>query len=178
MGSRQQLGDKPGEIWDNFAVEFEYETGIRMHSYCSQISRDKGSVSEAVQCSKGSANPAGSIRPASGDMWRFRGESVDPFMQEHVDLINAIVKGTELNEAENVTNSTLTAIMGREAAYSGMEIDWDTVLKSEFKYGPDALYENPASLKFENFRTLQPPMPKQHDIFANPPTFTVATAKV
>ncbi len=176
MGARQQLGDKPGEIWDNFAVEFEYENGIRMHSYCGQIKRDKSSVSEAVQCSKGSANPAGSIRAASGSMWRYREESVDPYMQEHVDLINAIVKDTELNEAETVTDSTLTAIMGREAAYSGKELDWESMLNSKFAYGPADLYQNPAAMKFADFRTLQPPMPSEHDILSDPAVVPLAKA--
>jgi predicted dehydrogenase len=59
MGARQQLGDKSGEIWDNFAVEFEYANGVRMHSYCGQIKREWSSVSEAVHGSKGTANPNG-----------------------------------------------------------------------------------------------------------------------
>ena len=46
-----------------------------------------------------------------------------------MDLINAIVKDTELNEAKNVTDSTLTTIMGREAAYSGGDVTWDMVLE-------------------------------------------------
>ena len=46
-------------------------------------------------------------------------KGVDPYVQEHVDLINAILNDTDLNEAKQVTDSTLTAIMGREAAYSG-----------------------------------------------------------
>ncbi len=171
MGARQQLGDKPGEIWDNFAVEFEYANGIRMYSYCGQIKRDKSNVSEAVQCVKGTSNPSGSIRKNDGTMWRYREEATNPFVQEHVDLINAIVKNTDLNEAARVTDSTLTAIMGREAAYSGKEVDWETALNSKFAYGPADLYENASALKFGPFRTLRPPMPSQHDIFADPPVF-------
>jgi hypothetical protein len=170
------LGDQPGEIWDNFAVEFEYANGIRMHSYCGQIKRDKSSVSEAVQGSKGSANPSGMIRPNSGSPWRYREQATDPFMQEHVDLINAIVQDTPLNETEQVTNSTLTAIMGREAAYSGTEVPWETMLNSNFKYCPELVYSNPAALEFGDFRVLQPPMPKQHDIFSEPPLVRVANA--
>src|ERR1041385_8971764 len=44
MGARQQLGDKSGEIWDNFAVEFEYPNGVRMYSYCGQIKREWAGV--------------------------------------------------------------------------------------------------------------------------------------
>jgi myo-inositol 2-dehydrogenase / D-chiro-inositol 1-dehydrogenase len=170
MGARQALGDQPGEIWDNFAVEFQYANGVRMHSYCGQIKRSWSSVSEAVHGSKGNSNPGGSIMPKGGQIWRFRGESPNPYVQEHVDLINAIVKDTELNETKNVTDSTLTAIMGREAAYSGAEVEWEAVLESEFKYGPDLLYTDLAKLQWGSFRTLKPPMPSVHNIFSDPPT--------
>ena len=168
MGSRQQLGNKPGEIWDNFAVEFEYANGVRLHSYCGQIKRDFSSVSEAIVGSKGTSNPAGSLKPTSGEGWRFRDKTVDPYMQEHVDLIKAIVGGTELNEAEQVTDSTLTAIMGREAAYSGGVVEWDDMKSSEFAYGPDQLYKDASKMQFGAFRTLKAPMPGDHDIFAKP----------
>ena len=168
MGGRQQLGNKPGEIWDNFAVEFEYANGVRIHSYCGQIKRDFSSVSEAIVGSKGTSNPAGSIKPTSGEAWRFRDKAVDPYMQEHVDLINAIVNSTELNEAKQVTDSTLTAIMGREAAYSGGVVEWDDMKNSEFAYGPELLYTDASKMQWGAFRTLKSPMPGDHDIFAKP----------
>jgi hypothetical protein len=170
MGARQILGDQPGEIWDNFAVEFEYANGVRMHAYCGQIKRSWSSVSEAVHGTKGTSNPGGSLSPKGGQAWRFRGQSTNPYVQEHVDLINAIVKDTELNETKNVTDSTLTAIMGREAAYSGAEVEWDAILKSEFKYGPELLYTDLSKLKWGSFRTLKPPVPSVHNILSDPPT--------
>ena len=165
MGARQQLTDKPGEIWDNFAIEFEYASGLRMHSYCGQIKRDFSSVSEAVVGSTGTANPGGNIRPKSGEGWRFRDKATDPYVQEHVDLINAIVNDTDLNEGKQVTDSTVTAIMGREAAYSGSVVEFKDIVESKFAYGPDELYKNPAGMKWGAFRTLRSPMPGQHDIF-------------
>jgi myo-inositol 2-dehydrogenase/D-chiro-inositol 1-dehydrogenase len=169
MGARQQLGQKSGEIWDNFAVEFEYANGVRMYSYCGQIKRDWSSVSEGVAGTKGTGNPSGSYKVNGGENWRFRGGGANPYMQEHVDLINAIVKNTPLNETQNVTNSTLTAIMGREAAYGGAAVDWDTILNSNFKYGPDLLYTDAAKMTWGDFRVLQPPMPGAHNIFKTPP---------
>ncbi len=168
MGGRQQLGNKPGEIWDNFAVEFEYANGVRMSSYCGQIKRDFASCSEAVVGSKGTSNPAGNIKPTSGEGWRFRDKAVDPYMQEHVDLIKAIVNGAEMNEAKQVTDSTLTAIMGREAAYGGGVVEWDDMKNSEFAYGPELLYTDASKMQFGAFRTLKSPMPGDHDIFAKP----------
>ncbi|MGA1236520.1 MAG: Gfo/Idh/MocA family protein [Limisphaerales bacterium] len=173
MGARQMLGNKPGEIWDNFAVEFEYSDGVRCSSYCGQVKRSWASVSEAVVGSKGTADPGGSIRPKEGQAWRYRGQKISDYVQEHVDLINAIHNDTPLNEAKNVTDSTFTAVLGREAAYSGNGVGWDELLQSNFRYGPDALYdENPdaaAKMKFGDFRTLTPPLPGTHNILADPP---------
>lgn len=174
MGARQQLGEKPGEIWDNFAVEFEYKNGVRMFSYCGQIKRDWSSVSEAVHGTKGSANPGGTIQPKDGQMWRYRERARDPYVQEHVDLINAIVNNGNLNEAEQVTDSTLTAIMGREAAYSGAGVDWETIKASKFAYGPELLYTNAAEIKWGDNRILQPPMPNSFSVLKNPPVAPVA----
>jgi predicted dehydrogenase len=176
MGARQQLNGKSGEIWDNFAIEYEYPTGARMFSYCGQIKREWSSVSEGVQGTKGTADPSGRIQPKGGEMWRHRkqGAEISPYVQEHIDLINAIVKDTDLNEAKQVTDSTLTAIMGREAAYSGAGLDWDTVLNSTFAYGPDLLYKDCASMQWGPFRLLQPPMPSEHNIFKSPPMVPVA----
>jgi myo-inositol 2-dehydrogenase/D-chiro-inositol 1-dehydrogenase len=168
MGGRQQLGDKTGEIWDNFSVEFEYENGVRMQSFCGQIKRDFGSVSEAVVGSKGTSNPSGQIRPKDGPAWRAPGKKLSEYVYEHISLINAIVGDKELNETAQVTDSTLTAIMGREAAYNGGVVEWEDIKNSEFKYGPDLLYTDASKMEFGAFRTLKPPMPGQHDIFAKP----------
>lgn len=173
QGSRQQLGNKSGEIWDNFDVEFEYANGVRMFSYCGQIKRDWASVSEHVHGAKGTADlydGRNIIKPKDGQSWRAGGYNADNgYVNEHVDLLNAILKDTPLNETKNVTDSTLTAIMGREASYSGAAVEWDQILNSEFKYGPDLLYTDASKMTWGTFRTLKPPMPSQHNVLKNPP---------
>lgn len=169
MGARQVLGSKSGEIWDNFAVEYEYANGVRMHSYCGQIKREWHSVSEAVQGSKGTSNPAGAIQVKGGEDWRFAGKGLDPYVQEHIDLIHAIANDTPVNEGKQVTDTTLTAIMGREAAYSGQLVDWDSMLNSKYKYGPDAMYAESATMQWGPHRRLKSPVPNEHDIFADKP---------
>jgi predicted dehydrogenase len=172
QGARQQLGNKSGEIWDNFAIEYEYPSGARMFSYCGQIKRSGSpGVDEFVHGAKGTAKPSGSITPKGGERWRstLKLQSGDAYTQEHIDLINAIVNNTELNEAKNVTDSTLTAIMGREAAYSGSWVEWDAILNSKFAYGPELLYKDASQLKYGEFRTLPPPVPSTHDVLKDPP---------
>jgi hypothetical protein len=90
-------------------------------------------------------------------------------MQEHVDLINAIVNDTELNETEQVTDSTLTAIMGREAAYGGGVVEWDDMKNSEFAYGPELLYTDASKMQWGAFRTLKSPMPGRPRHLRKPP---------
>ena len=109
-------------------------------------------------------------------MWRYREKAIDPYVQEHMDLINAIVKDTELNEGKQVTDTTLTGIMGREAAYSGAAVEWDAILNSQFMYGPELLYQDCAKMEFGAFRTLASPIPNRHDILKNPPVLPLAKA--
>jgi predicted dehydrogenase len=173
LGARQQLGDKSGEIWDNFAVEFQYANGVRMYSYCGQIKREWSSVSEAADGSKGSCelhDGRNVIKTRDGNTWRPTGIKEDNgYVNEHRNLIRAITEDKELNEAKNVTDSTLTAIMGREAAYSGAGVEWDAILKSKFSYGPELLYKDASKMQFGSFQTLKPPMPGQHNILKDPP---------
>ena len=59
-----------------------------------------------------------------------------PYVQEHTDLIASIRAGKPINELKQVAESTLTAIMGREAAYTGQEMTWDAVLNADQVLAP------------------------------------------
>jgi myo-inositol 2-dehydrogenase / D-chiro-inositol 1-dehydrogenase len=146
QGGRQAIGNKTGHIWDHFAVEFEYPGGVRMFSQCRQINHTDGRVSEAVHGAKGTANPAGTYRVNGGESWKtsLKLDSLNPYVQEHIDLIRAIRGGKPLNEARNVAESTLTAILGRESAYSGLLLSWDEVLESKTSLMPEKLEWGPA----------------------------------
>jgi myo-inositol 2-dehydrogenase/D-chiro-inositol 1-dehydrogenase len=126
-GARQVLKGR-GHIYDHFSVEYEYRNGVRMFSQCRQIGNCTDNVSESVVGTRGSSNPGGSIRIPGMDEWRSAGGGVNPYVQEHADLITSIRAGAPLNETKQVTDSTLTAIMGRESAYSGKVVDFESVL--------------------------------------------------
>jgi predicted dehydrogenase len=180
MGARQQLLDKAGEIWDNFSVEYQYSNGVRLHAHCSQIKRSWNSVSEAAQGANGLAefyDGRNFTKDKDGKVWRpGRVAQDNGYVNEHRDLIKAILEDTPLNEARQVADSTLTAIMGREAAYSGVEVNWEDVLNSNFAYGPEQLYSDCSKMQWGPFRTLQPPMPSQHNILSDPPMVPVVKA--
>jgi hypothetical protein len=69
----------------------------------------------------------------------FGEDPISPYVQEHIDLIRSIRSGKPLNELQSVTDSTMTAILGREAAYSGTALSWDRLLASKVSTMPKEL---------------------------------------
>ncbi|MCI0333884.1 MAG: Gfo/Idh/MocA family oxidoreductase [Planctomycetes bacterium] len=149
LGGRQsRRGKRHGYVFDHFAVEYEYPNGVTMFSQCRQINRCNDIVGELVVGTKGRSNCASLIEPNTGDKWRYRAKPVDAYEQEHENLIASIRSGHPINEAQSLAESTLTAILGREAAYTGQEITWDQTMQSSTRLGPQdyefGSYEIPA----------------------------------
>jgi len=145
MGGRQgRQYPIHGHIYDHFAIEFEYPNGVRMFSQCRQMHGCEGRVGEGFIGTKGTAwlsDGNNLVIPRDGTTFRTRSsDDGNPYNQEHQDLIASIRAGKPLNAAQTVAESTLTGIMGREAAYSGQTIDWDEALNSNTRLGP-ATYE-------------------------------------
>jgi predicted dehydrogenase len=116
VGGRQYRTDpKYGHIFDHFGIEFFYPGDMRTISMCRQIEGTANNVSERVVGTKGITNCAGVIEGENS--WRYRGPRVNPYVQEHTDLIKSIRDGKPLNEGKQIAESTLCAIMGRESAY-------------------------------------------------------------
>jgi len=139
MGGRQARPNQDyGHIYDHFAVEYEYANGARVFSQCRQMNGCEGKVEEAVVGTRGSSNCKDWIRSSNKDLvYRFRDKDVNPYQQEHQDLIDSIRAGAPLNEAQAVAESTLMGIMGRESAYAGRAIEWDEALNSKNRLGPE-----------------------------------------
>src|SRR5690606_22780926 len=139
MGGRQvRTGKEYGEIFDHHAVEFEYQDGSRMFSQCRHIRGCWSSVSEHLIGSKGTCD-VGGHRIMGPNQWRFRSEGArNPDQQEHDTLFAAIREDRPHNEAINGAMSSLTAIMGRLATYTGKVIDREAVLNSNFSLLPSS----------------------------------------
>ncbi len=151
MGGRTVRTDAEfGHIYDQFCVEFEYEGGARLTSMCRQIDGCSDNIGEAVAGAKGTSNCQSIITGDTPWRWPARDKFRNPYEQEHVDLIESIRAGKPLNEAQQVAESNLTAIMGRESAYSGKSIDWDSAMESKLDLSP---------AKFEFGPLPTPPVP-------------------
>ena len=148
MGGRQvRTGKLFGQIYDHHAVEFTYADGTKLFSYCRQIPNCWNEMSEYAHGTTGWMNVAGGVIQSGSSAAaqsgvsapRKRRPSVNPYQTEHDDLFDAIRNDKPYNEARNGATSTMTAILGRMATYSGKVMHWDEALSSTLSLAPDAL---------------------------------------
>jgi predicted dehydrogenase len=140
VGGRQfRTGERFGHIYDHFAIDYEYPNDVRIVSMCRQIEGTRSRIGEHFIGTKGRSNAANEIWGATP--WKFqRAERpISPYVQEHTDLVASIRAGKPINELKQVAESTLTAILGREAAYTGQELTWDEVLNADQVLAPPVI---------------------------------------
>lgn len=133
MGGRQvRTGDDTGQIYDHHTVEFTYANGHKLLSQCRHQKNTWRSVSEHVHASGGYADiSAGKIWDNDKKLVFETKAGRDGHQQEHRDLFKDIREGIIPNEAEYGAKSTMTAIMGRMATYTGQEVQWKDAIESK-----------------------------------------------
>jgi len=132
MGGRAARTDPMyGNIFDHFAIEYEYPNGARVLSMCRQTAGAAENVSERVVGATGFSYTDSADGYITGTK-PYENEQVspNPYVQEHVDLVASIKAGKPLNEGRQVAESCLTAIMGRMSAYTGRALSWDWVMNA------------------------------------------------
>jgi predicted dehydrogenase len=131
FGSRQRR--VTGNMYDNFSVEFDYGDGCSVHSMCRQINGCYNKVDALFTGTEGRVWDERRI--ARYDKAEIKLPDVTgsdkSYVQEHVALQSAIINGEKINEAKQVAESTLTAIMGRISAYTGQMVQWDDVMNNK-----------------------------------------------
>jgi predicted dehydrogenase len=138
MGGRQVRTDpKFGNIFDHHSVQYEYPGGVWLFSECRQIDGCVDDVSEHLYGTDGECHLGGTPEIKGKKAWRFEGSDNDPYQAEHDDLFQSIRAGQALNEGRYVAESTLTAIMGRMATYTGKSVSWEEALSSDVRLGPE-----------------------------------------
>jgi predicted dehydrogenase len=141
MGGRQvRNGKDNGEIYDHHYVEFQYADGSILNSQCRHMPGTMSKVDEYLVGTKGTIScGAGLIKKSNGSsIYQFDTKTDNnPYQTEHDELFAAIAKGEyKFDNAEYGAKSTMTAIMGRMATYSGQVMEWDKLLKSGIGLGP------------------------------------------
>lgn len=159
MGGRQvRNGKDHGEIFDHHFVEFTYDSGAVISSQCRHQPGCMRKVDETFQGTEGCVNSRlGQLTDLEGnEMYKYKAghktnsskpskSSADPlnepnpYQVEHDQLFASIRNGGLIADAENGAKSTLTAIMGRMATYSGKVITWDQVMNSNLQIMPESV---------------------------------------
>ncbi len=154
MGGRQvRKGKDHGEIFDHHFVEYTYPSGAVIASQCRHQPDTMSRVSEFFQGTKGTVSTEGdnaTLKGWNGDtIFEHRGkDDPNPYEVEHVKLFQSIRKGGVITDAENGAKSTMSAIMGRMATYSGKVITWDAAMQSQLDLAPDDFtWESPAPVQ-------------------------------
>jgi myo-inositol 2-dehydrogenase/D-chiro-inositol 1-dehydrogenase len=143
MGGRQvRTGKDHGQIFDHFAVEFTYPDGTKMFSQCRHWDRCPSDVSEHFIGTKALLDiddkSGGRIKALGrdSDPWRSKPFRQNNWHQEHHDLFAALRRGEIYNEGDYGANSTMSAILGRMATYSGQTVKWDDAIASKNDMSP------------------------------------------
>jgi len=67
----------------------------------------------------------------------FSGQQYNMYQKEHDLLFASIRKNQPMNDGKRMATSTLLALMGRMAAYTGQQVTWDQAMNSQEKLVPD-----------------------------------------
>jgi predicted dehydrogenase len=139
--ARRQMGD----IFDFFCGTYVFDNGKSMLATTRQMAGCEINVGERILGTKGIVclNDQKDIRIEDYEgkvLWSYDYEKMpmkNPYEQEHIHLVESIRENKKINQALDLANSTMVAIMGREAAYTGKLMKWDEMMSSELRYGPE-----------------------------------------
>jgi len=162
MGGREvRNGIDHGQIFDHHFVEFTYASGAVISSQCRHQTGTASRVDEVFQGSNGSVvigkgemtDLSGNIKYKYPNKWN---EDPNPYQVEHDKLFQSIRNNEVINDVEYGAKSTMTAIMGRMATYTGKKITWDQAINSKEMLVPNNLSWNstPPTLPDKNGKYL------------------------
>jgi len=150
---------KTGDQYDSFSVDFEYPNKVHIHNLCRQINGcwSWGNGVHLVG-EKGWARIGRGVTLWDGTRVK------DPelqlhrnmYVQEHIVLLKSLLEGKPINHVKDVTSSTLSAIMGRDAAYTGRRIEWKEYLDPAAKSDLYAKAYPTTSEDFESGKVVAP----------------------
>lgn len=138
LGGRQKRTDPEyGHIYDHFSTIYQYDGGLKGFSFCRQQSGCANETNDYIIGTKGNCNVF--RHTISGETnWSLPRQRIDMYQAEHDAFFASIRAGQPINNGDYMCKSTLMAIMGRMAAYTGQTITWDQAMNSQEDLTPEA----------------------------------------
>ena len=135
MGGRSSMTEPIyGDVFDHHSVVYEFANGVRIYAFCRTTNGCYNNSSSVVLGSKGKSSILGCRIWGETD-WRWEGRC-DPYQREHDVLFKAIRSGKPVNNGDYMVRSTMITVMGQISCYTGKEVTWDQINKSDFYYPP------------------------------------------
>lgn len=142
-GRSASFGEIYGNVFDHHSVVYEYADGVRLYASCNTQNGCYGDATSTLLGTKGRAYLHHSMHSGidvnGKPRWKYRGAyegPENPYDLEHQAFFAAIRSGNPLNCGDYMARSTLMAVMGQLACYSGKELTWEEVSKSDFVLAP------------------------------------------
>lgn len=136
-GGRQIRSDITiGHIFDHHCVTYEFDSGVRLYSHCRRQAGCTNEVSDIILGTKGTCDVM-KARIEGENPWRYEGPKGNHYVAEHEALFQSIRSGTPLNHGAYMAHSTMLAIAGRMATYTGKAITWDQAINSKEDLTPE-----------------------------------------
>jgi len=134
-GRSSSFSEEYGNVFDHHSVIYHYANGVRAYAFCRTEVRCYNEVSSIILGSKGRCFLL-QCRIEGETNWKFEGKRVIATDAEHRVLFDSIRNGTPVNNGDYMARSTLITIMGQISCYTGAEVTWDQINKSDFFYPP------------------------------------------
>jgi myo-inositol 2-dehydrogenase/D-chiro-inositol 1-dehydrogenase len=141
-GGRQvRIDPAYGQIYDHFAVTYEWPNGTRGFLHCRQQENCAADVSDRIYGTKGVANVLGTPghNITGENPWKYEGENPNMYQVEHNELFKSIRAGKPINNGVRMATSTMMGILGRMAAYTGQVITYEQAFNSKESLVPESL---------------------------------------
>ncbi len=142
-GGRQvRTEDQYGYIFDHFALTYEYDSGVKGFHMARQQANCENSYKAEIYGSNGVGIAdvnRGAHRIDGRRTWEYDGEWNNMYQTQHDELFAAIRTGQVINDGYNMAKSSMVAIMGRMAAYTGQRVTWEEAINSDEVLIPDSI---------------------------------------
>ena len=137
----RQISAEGGNIYDHFHIAYEYPNNVICHLGSRQQRDCYGENHDYINGTKGTALIVRGNCVIRGDEnWRAGADlNNDMYQTEHNELFESIRKGEAKNDGEWMAHSTMLAILGRMAAYTGQKVTWEDAINSKEDLAPDDL---------------------------------------
>ncbi len=134
-GRSASFGEEYGDMYDHHTVVYEYPGGTRVYALCRTQINCYGNYNDIILGTKGTCDLM-NCRIDGETKWRYDKPRNDAHAEEQKALIESVRKGEPINSGYHMAQSTMVAVMGQLACYSGKELTWEQVSQSDFQFGP------------------------------------------